>query len=66
MPLNVGDLERKACINRASKLPEHKANKTKQKKLAKQADKANRIRLDSKKRGSEKKKLRNNKNIDWD
>ena len=46
-----------ACINRASKLPQHKSNKAKVKKLAKQANKANNIRLDKKKRGSEKKKL---------
>ena len=59
-------LVQKACINRASKLPQHSSNKAKKKKLAKQANKANNIRLDKKKKGSQKKKLRNNKNIEWD
>ena len=32
----------------------------------KQAEKANKVRLENKKRGSDKKKLRNKKNIEWD
>ena len=57
-----------ACINRASKLPQNKNNKAKVKKLIGQANKANKIRLEDKKRGSEKKKSRNKggKNLDWD
>jgi hypothetical protein len=54
-----------ACINRASKLPQNKDNKAKKTKLAKQANKANNIRLVDKKRGSDKKKLRSSKNIDY-
>jgi type II secretory pathway component PulM len=62
----ANDPRLQAIINRASKLPEQKSNKAKVKKLAKQANKANNIRLEKKKRGSEKKKLRGNKNIDYD
>lgn len=65
---NVDDALEKmqACLNRASKLPQQKANKTAKKKLVKQAEKANKVRLEKKKRGSDKKKLRNKKNIEWD
>jgi peptidyl-tRNA hydrolase ICT1 len=56
-----------ACLNRASKLPQHaKGNKSKKKKLVKQAEKANKNRLEDKKRGSEKKKMRSNKGTEWD
>ena len=64
---NVDDALEKmqACLNRASKLPQHsKSSKSKKKKLVKQAEKANKRRLDDKKRGSDKKKLRSRK--DWD
>jgi len=63
---NVDDALEKmqACVNRASKLPQHKSNKAKKKKVAKQAEKANKKRLENKKRGSDKKKLRSKK--DWD
>lgn len=72
--MNVSDKRRlrradprlQACINRASKLPQQKSNKAKVKKLANQANKANAVRLENKKRGSQKKKLRSNKNIDYD
>ena len=65
---NVDDALEKmqACLNRASKLPQHKSNKTAKKKLVKQAEKANKVRLENKKRGSDKKKLRNKKSIEWD
>ena len=64
---NVDDALEKmqACLNRASKLPQHsKSSKSKKKKLVKQAEKANKRRLENKKRGSDKKKLRSRK--DWD
>jgi len=64
---NVDDALEKmqACLNRASKLPQHsKSSKSKKKKLVKQAEKANKRRLEDKKRGSDKKKLRSRK--DWD
>ena len=61
---NVDDAldKMQACLNRASKLPQHsKSSKSKKKKLVKQAEKANKRRLDDKKRGSDKKKLRSRK-----
>jgi peptidyl-tRNA hydrolase ICT1 len=62
---NIDDALEKmqSCLNRASKLPNSKSNKAKAKKVAKQANKANKIRLADKKRGSEKKSLRGKK--DW-
>ena len=64
---NVDDTldKMQACLNRAAKLPQNASgNKTKKKKLVKQAAKANARRLDDKKRGSDKKKARSRK--DWD
>ena len=64
---NVDDALEKmqACLNRASKLPQHsKSSKSKKKKLVNQAEKANKRRLENKKRGSDKKKMRSRK--DWD
>jgi peptidyl-tRNA hydrolase ICT1 len=64
---NVDDAldKMQACLNRASKLPQHsKSSKSKKKKLVKQAEKANKRRLENKKRGSDKKKMRSRK--DWD
>ena len=43
-----------ASLNRASKLPQHKSDKKKKKKVVAQAEKANRKRLEQKKRGSDK------------
>jgi peptidyl-tRNA hydrolase ICT1 len=62
---NIDDALEKmqSCLNRASKLPKSKSNKAKAKKVATQANKANKIRLADKKRGSEKKSLRGKK--DW-